>query len=284
MAPNNVLDLPAAVHVSMRHRVLATLTTWPFVLNVVILLLNDFWMKQVFPGILSGKLSDFAGIAIVTLLLLAFTRRRRYLVFAGIAAGFAYWKSPLSEPLIESTNSWLPWSIGRVIDYTDLLALIVIPGCARVAANTSRFQVPGRSLRRLLFPPVVVLTSFALIATPATLIHREYTLQPMASDTLDPGLIAEIIWQAVTRHDLHCEECTHPQERATFSNPYLRLTYELGAERRGTIRILQGQGGLPIGSRKGVEKADALYLELCQSLKGSQVDLEFNPPYAPRVN
>src|SRR5688572_9816134 len=207
------------------NKVLVMLTTWPFVLSVMVLLLNDFWMKQAFPGALSGKLSDFAGIAIVTLLLLALNLRRS-LVFIGIAAGFAYWKSPLSQPLIDLVNIWLPWSIGRVVDYTDLLALMVMPACTRVATNPSRFQVPGQSIRRLLFPPMVVLTSFGLIATPATLIHRQYDLQPTASTTLEPAPIAEIIRQVVTRHDLGCEECAHPLEKATFSNRYLRLTYD----------------------------------------------------------
>ena len=181
-------------------------------------------------------------------------------------------------------NSWLPWSIGRVVDFTDFLALIVMPACRRVVTNPSAFQMPVQSVRRLLFPPMVVLTSFGLIATPATLIHRQYNLQPTSSTTLEPAPIAEIIRQVVTRHDLSCEECTNPTEKATFSNRYLRLTYDLGAERRVTIRILKGQGGFPIGSSKGVVKADELFLELCQTLEGSQVDLEFIPPYSTRVN
>jgi hypothetical protein len=282
MTPNNVRDHPVNAIASLRVRVAAVLTTWPFMLSVVVLLLNDFWLKQSFPGVLSGKCSDFAGIAIVTLLSLAIYPRRAYPVFIGVATGFAFWKSPLSQPLIEGINSWLPWSIGRVIDYTDLLALIVMPACTRVVTNASVFQPPAQSVRRLLFPPMVVLTSFGLIATPATLVHRQYNLQPTSSTTLEPAAIAELIRQVVTRHELSCEECTDPSEKATFSNRYLRLTYDLGAEHRVTIRILKGQGGFPIGSSKGVVKADELFLELCQTLKSSQVDLEFIPPY--RVN
>ncbi|MCY7387503.1 MAG: hypothetical protein LH481_05460 [Burkholderiales bacterium] len=55
----------------MRKRIASVLTTWPFVISLAVLILNDWWLKSAFPGTLTGKLSDFAGIAVVALLLLA---------------------------------------------------------------------------------------------------------------------------------------------------------------------------------------------------------------------
>ena len=60
-----------------RTRLASVITTWPFVASLAVLLLNDFWLKRAAPGVITGKLSDFAGIAIVTLLLLATWPQRR---------------------------------------------------------------------------------------------------------------------------------------------------------------------------------------------------------------
>ena len=64
-----------------RTRLAGVITTWPFVLSLVALLLNDFWLKRAAPGVVTGKLSDFAGLAIVTLLLLALWQQRRRVVY-----------------------------------------------------------------------------------------------------------------------------------------------------------------------------------------------------------
>jgi len=40
---------------------------------------------------------------------------------------FAFWKSPLSQPLIDGWNSVGAFRVARVIDWTDLLALSALP-------------------------------------------------------------------------------------------------------------------------------------------------------------
>ncbi|HEU4589588.1 MAG TPA: hypothetical protein VFS13_01665 [Steroidobacteraceae bacterium] len=44
-------------------RVCDMLTTWPFVLALATLIVNDAWLKPNYPGLVTGKLSDFAGIS-----------------------------------------------------------------------------------------------------------------------------------------------------------------------------------------------------------------------------
>jgi hypothetical protein len=55
---------------------LSVLTTWPFVLALTTLIANDAWLKSAWPGLITGKLSDVAGIAVVALLALSRLRIR----------------------------------------------------------------------------------------------------------------------------------------------------------------------------------------------------------------
>lgn len=258
----------------------ATLTRWPLLASLLVLLLNDFWLKSVWPGVITGKLSDFAGIALVTLLLLAVAPRNRWSVFAAIATGFTYWKSPLSQPLIQWLNDGLPWQVGRVVDYTDLIALSIMPLCAR-AADRGTSRAPSHpALRRWLLPPVVLLTSLGLIATPASLIRHNYGLTPIASSRIEPGSVAAIIREVATRQGLKCEECAAPTQSAVYVSRHLRLSYQLDGQPRVDIRILKGAGGMFVLSDKGARKADALRVELHAYLKASNVNMapmEYGP-------
>lgn len=104
---------------------------WDILLNplylgmLFLLFLNDFVLKLTFPGFVTGKLSDFAGVFVFTLFWMALLPRFKvHLAFLS-ALWFIYWKSPLSEPFIQVINGL--YRISRVVDYSDLSALIVIP-------------------------------------------------------------------------------------------------------------------------------------------------------------
>lgn len=87
-----------------------------FLLALLLLLGNDFWGKATFHNWITGKLSDFAGIAMLTLLLFSFFPRAKKTVCIAIALSFAFWKSPLMTPFIESWNA-LPFvDFYRVVD------------------------------------------------------------------------------------------------------------------------------------------------------------------------
>ena len=93
---------------------------------VGVLLLNDFVLKAAFHNALTGKLSDVAGLAAVTIFCCALWPRHVRTVGAVITALFVYWKSPYASDAIEAANAVLPFAIGRTVDYTDLLALPVV--------------------------------------------------------------------------------------------------------------------------------------------------------------
>lgn len=98
-----------------------------FLAGLFILLLNDISLKYEFHNGLTGKLSDITGLFVFSFFLLVFFPKRpiHVLLFCGIF--FTWWKSPFSQSFIDTANSIIPFSIVRVIDYTDLFALAVLP-------------------------------------------------------------------------------------------------------------------------------------------------------------
>lgn len=98
-----------------------------FLTALFLLLLNDFVLKQAFPGGFTGKLSDVAGLFVFTAFGLTVLPRLRWTVVAATALWFVYWKSPYSQPLIDFFNGLSLYSIHRMVDYTDLWALPAVP-------------------------------------------------------------------------------------------------------------------------------------------------------------
>ncbi len=141
----------------------------PFLLGLTILLANDFYFKPYFHNWVTGKLSDFSGLFIFPLFLSSFFPKFKKTIFIMTGVGFVFWKSPASQPFIDLWNAWNLFPIQRVIDYTDLLALGVLP-IALVFSN----QRPALSLP-FSFRPVLVsaLCIFAFMATTRALTPEE---------------------------------------------------------------------------------------------------------------
>lgn len=251
----------------MHRKLAATLTTWPFVASLLVLLVNDAWLKAAYPGLVTGKLSDVAGTAVVTLLLLTVLPNRPGLVYAGMAAAFAWWKSPLSQPFLDAANALLPVTLGRVVDYTDLLALCVMPLCRQVVAGPGAYAVPGPWMRRLLVAPMVALTLFGLMATSVLpLTRQEYVIKradPAAE--LTPGLVAEVVAEVARKHGLACKECSDTKTTATYSGDGLSLSYTFPATNAIAFTV-QASTGTPLINPSGGEKADRLRTDLKTTL------------------
>ena len=96
-----------------------------FIISLTLLLLNDFWWKQTFHNFLTGKISDFAGLVVFPLFFTAFLPHFKKSIFLSTALIFIFWKSEISELFILFLNqNHIPCS--RVVDYSDLTALIVL--------------------------------------------------------------------------------------------------------------------------------------------------------------
>ena len=104
----------------MRARV-ALLASPVFVGAVVLLAANDQLLKEHHPGWLTGKLSDFAGLLVVVVLLTVVTGNRSVSVVLG-AVGFVMLKT---VPAVASTAPWFLGGPSR-LDTSDLLALAVL--------------------------------------------------------------------------------------------------------------------------------------------------------------
>jgi hypothetical protein len=60
----------------------------PFIIALAVLLLNDFMLKQVYPGFVTGKLSDFAGIFVFAVFWSSLLPRGRAIIIGSTAIGF----------------------------------------------------------------------------------------------------------------------------------------------------------------------------------------------------
>lgn len=99
-----------------------------FLLSVFLLLLNDFYLKYTYHNWLTGKLSDVAGLFAFTVFLSTiFYKQKKEVIIIAVSLFFIWWKSPLSSSAILFFNEQLQIPIGRVIDYTDYIALAILP-------------------------------------------------------------------------------------------------------------------------------------------------------------
>lgn len=111
---------------SLTHRLDALLRP-AFLLALALLIANDWLFKPLFHNALTGKLSDFAGVYAFAYACGVLMARRLSAVHVAVAVAFVWWKSPGSSAAIAAWNAWAPWTIARVVDPWDLLALCMLP-------------------------------------------------------------------------------------------------------------------------------------------------------------
>ena len=130
-------DIPSAP------RNLHLLLNWIFLTGLILLALNDHYLKAAFPGKLTGKLSDLAGLLIFPMFLAFVLPRHGKIMPLVTGLVFICWKSPWSTPLINLFNSIVPakMQLYRTIDYTDLLALAVLPLSYYLIPNIDRYRI-----------------------------------------------------------------------------------------------------------------------------------------------
>jgi hypothetical protein len=251
------------------------LTTWPFLVSLAALLLNDGWLKSAYPGFVTGKLSDFAGVAVVGLLLLALNPSHLIRTMAAVAVAFAWWKSPLSQSTIDALNAWTPVQIGRVVDYTDLVAIAVLPAVASVARRPLAFQIQGKALRRVLVVPVAALTMLGLMATSVIQTRQDYQVrQPDVGSALNRDAIAETLAGIAEKHGLKCQDCTDTLNRARYEGNGMTFEYRFVEANLIAFGVDALPNGLFFGL-SGREKADRLRMSLKTELASLHKGLEY---------
>ena len=134
------------------------LTTYWFISGLAILLLNDFIFKEMYPNWITGKVSDFAGLFIFPLFWTAIFPNQKKIIYLTTIVFFIYWKSPYSQSLIDSWNYLGLIELARVVDYSDLLALVILP---------LSYFIENKPVKVIRLNPAIpiVIASFAFIAT-----------------------------------------------------------------------------------------------------------------------
>ncbi|MBC8024414.1 MAG: hypothetical protein H7Y89_00335 [Steroidobacteraceae bacterium] len=262
-------------------RVIHTLTRWPFLAALTMLLLNDFWLKSQFPGLITGKLSDFAGIAMIALPLLAMFPRHARAIYLAIAAAFLWWKSPLSGLFIAFANEVLPYRIGRVVDYSDLLALLVLPFCSLATRDVCAES--GR-LRRVLTIPVIAIAVFATAATsmpPAPQVQITIrTIDPEIS--LDRAAAADAIESVMKEFRLFCIECARRERNGTYRSDDVSVYYYFSASNSVYFQIYWFNGTWGDSEeRKAARVKAALKAEFTKRFRGLEAVEPLRGPYDP---
>jgi hypothetical protein len=167
-----------------------------WVIALLLLVLNDHVLKGagLFPGWLTGKLSDFAGLVVAPVLLTTLLGARsgwaRAVTCAVVGLGFAAIKlSPgtaraLERALALAHLDWRLWS-----DATDLVALVALPLAWWLAGGAARHVPSAARIRDRL---LVIAGALACLATSEVdtvvdldLVNRTRTTIPMARFVTD---------------------------------------------------------------------------------------------------
>jgi hypothetical protein len=130
-----------------------------FIVSLVLLLANDLVLKEAYPSWITGKLSDFAGLILFPLFFSAFFTTKAKAIHIATAIAFVIWKSPISQPLIDLINMNGLLNFGRVVDYTDLLALAVLP------ISYNYFKIERTSNHRVFQLAVIGIATFGICGT-----------------------------------------------------------------------------------------------------------------------
>lgn len=229
---------------------------WPLYLALLLLLLNDYALKPAYPGFLTGKLSDFAGIFLFTLVLRAIVPAHPRRVSLAISGMFAFWKSPYSQSLIDAVNTYGPVEVARVVDYSDLAALLVIPVAHAVFERRDQLQFSER-LATWLRIPGILFSVIAITGTSMVMREHRYEIRKRAPDSaIHVGHAVRVIASVAKDNGLACVKC-NPSERAgIFENSETTLAYRFVENERGiAFRITGTPGGLLFGegSREEME-------------------------------
>ncbi len=148
-----------------------------FLIALFLLFINDFYLKYKFPSFLTGKLSDFAGLFAFYLFLICFFPKYKKKLIAILSLAFIFWKSPYSQLFIDKWNLLPLFTIQRTVDYTDLIALVIIPFGYYYSLKVKeiRFKmIQGK----IIYYPLIIVSLFLFFATSKMYIRDfDYTSQ-----------------------------------------------------------------------------------------------------------
>jgi hypothetical protein len=237
------------------------------VLAVGVLLLNDFVLKAAFHNWLTGKLSDVAGLAAFAIFCCALWPKHVCAVGGAITVLFAFWKSPYASGAIEVANAVLPFTIGRTVDYSDMLALPVV---WLVCGNAHCLPLVDVGKVGVWLTAGVCL--FAFTATSSADPHytlsvaAEIPAQAAQSDT--EAAIAQLLDEVAARHGLGCNRCSLLSEGRVYRGQgLLQVAAGFDAEHNRLLFEVSAYGGSQTDIDKVQPEVDRVKAEIEQALK-----------------
>jgi hypothetical protein len=129
-----------------------------FIFSVLLLVLNDWYLKQTFSNGLTGKLSDFAGLFAFPFFLSAIFPKKAVQLYVFTFLLFIVWKSAFIQPVIDFLNS-LGIPFHRTIDYTDYLALIILPFSFYIFNKQATYSLKPIALNVMILVSLVAFTA-----------------------------------------------------------------------------------------------------------------------------
>jgi hypothetical protein len=234
---------------SNRYKIFTTL--W-FVLGLFALLLNDLLLKEQFSNGFTGKLSDFAGLLIFPLFWTAFFPKHKNKVFLLTALLFILWKSPMSQIFIEGWNSLSFFSISRVVDYTDLYALLILP----LAYQLELRKLQLKSIQAKPVIPIFI-SAFAFGATSYSSqvkLDKSYTLNTPKDSIISRIERSDSIFFVNQRSSINNDtlQLSFPSELCP-DNVEVKVVIEDQKDGTTIVRMLDGRYSCP-KEKKEVEK------------------------------
>lgn len=189
-----------------------------FLLGLCLLLVNDYYLKQAFPGLITGKLSDFSGLFVFGLCVVLINHRHLPVLLTLVGLLFVLWKSNFSDYFITLWNLNGHWLIGRTVDYTDLAALVILPFTYKYAQTYKPLKI-----KSLVVYPVFALTIFGIMGTsPARYGTRmdvaegNSVYQDKSTESEQYSAAMEAIHDAALLNGLKCISCN----QASFHRKY----------------------------------------------------------------
>lgn len=245
--------------------------TWPFITFLALLLINDCFLKAAYPGWITGKLSDFSGIAIICLLSLSFFSIHRFAIYAVISGFFFWWKSPLSDVFIEMINLNLPFQIGRVVDYTDLFSLGILPICHFISVNERAFSISNRTIRKATAGPIAISTLFAIMGTSMVPLKQQYTFRPMSVVFED---VFTDVSNVVETHGLICHRKAESVVTGYCDGDGLKVVFTL---KNGSVTfdVLALPAGIFIFNASAEDRAEFIKSDLKEYFVKKRGEIEF---------
>ncbi len=254
---------PDRAHLAVRFRVLRSPL---FCVSLCLLLANDLYLKGQLSNWLTGKLSDFSGLVVASLLAFSMFGRSPRMATIVIGLAFAWWKSPLSDTFIAFVNSLSAFQLGRVVDYSDLVALLVLPIALRVYQADDRRPNTER-INPLVLWPLLAVTMVAITGTSALPLAREFAVRPKDSGAVLAESTIDEIAAPVLQH-YRCEMSAPRRcETKKFSVEYGVSATEVSFVIRGSVPVL--------GSNGYVRDAEKLVADLKSAFAAQVPGLEF---------